>query len=78
MLFRSGILELPALFLSFGTGLYICGQLTRRCRKDPSARPLWACMTLASQILLSVLLPLLLIASFVEAYITPAVAALFH
>ena len=73
-----GILELPALFLSFGTGLYICGQLTRRCRKDQSARPLWACMTLASQILLSVLLPLLLIASFVEAYVTPAVAALFH
>lgn len=73
-----GILELPALFLSFGTGLYICGQLTRRCRKAQNARPLWACMTLASQILLSVLVPLLLAASFVEAYVTPAVAALFH
>lgn len=72
-----GVLELPALFLSFGTGLYICGQLTRRCRKDQSARSLWACMTLASQMLLSVLVPLLLIASFVEAYVTPAVAALF-
>ena len=73
-----GILELPALFLSFGTGLYICGQLTRRCRKAQNARPLWACMTLASQILLSVLVPLLLAASFVEAYVTPAVAALVH
>ncbi|EOS63613.1 stage II sporulation protein M [Oscillibacter sp. 1-3] len=72
-----GVLELPALFLAFGTGLYICGQLTRRCRKDQSARSLWACMTLASQTLLSVLVPLLLIASFVEAYVTPAVAALF-
>lgn len=72
-----GVLELPALFLAFGTGLYICGQLTRRCRKDQSARSLWACMTLASQMLLSVLVPLLLIASFVEAYVTPAVAALF-
>lgn len=72
-----GILELPALFLAFGTGLYICGQLTRRCRRDQSARSLWACMTLASQMLLSVLLPLLLIASFVEAYVTPVVAALF-
>ena len=72
-----GVLELPALFLAFGTGLYICGQLTRRCRKDQSARPLWACMTLASQMLLWVLVPLLLAASFVEAYVTPAVAALF-
>lgn len=73
-----GILELPALFLSFGTGLYICGQLSRRCRKDRHARSLWACLTLASQILLSVLVPLLLVAAFVEAYVTPAVAALFH
>lgn len=71
-----GVLELPALFLSFGTGLYICGQLSRRCRKDQSARSLWACMTLASQTLLSVLVPLLLVASLVEAYVTPAVAAL--
>ncbi len=73
-----GVLELPALFLAFGTGLYICGQLTRRCRKDKSAQSLWACMTLASQMLLSVLVPLLLTASFVEAYVTPAVAALVH
>ena len=72
-----GVLELPALFLAFGTGLYICGQLSRRCRKDQSARSLWSCMTLASQMLLWVLVPLLLIASFVEAYVTPAVAALF-
>lgn len=72
-----GVLELPALFLAFGTGLYICGQLTRRCRKDQSARSVWACMSLASQVLLSVLVPLLLIAAFVEAYVTPAVATLF-
>lgn len=72
-----GVLELPALFLAFGTGLYICGQLTRRCRKDQSARSVWACMSLASQVLLSVLVPLLLVAAFVEAYVTPAVAALF-
>lgn len=73
-----GVLELPALFLAFGTGLYICGQLSRRCRKDQRARSLWACATLASQMLLRVLVPLLLAASFVEAYVTPAVAALVH
>ena len=72
-----GVVELPALLLSLAVGLYICGQLSRRCRKDQSARSLWSCMTLASQMLLWVLVPLLLIASFVEAYVTPAVAALF-
>lgn len=72
-----GILELPALFLAFGTGLYICGQLTRRCRKDQSACSLWECLTLASRMLLSVLLPLLAAASLVEAYVTPVISSYF-
>lgn len=72
-----GILELPALFLSFGTGLYVCGQLTRRCRKDASARSLWACLTLSSRMLLSILVPLLLAAALVEAYVTPVISAPF-
>lgn len=72
-----GVLELPALFLAFGTGLYICGQLSRRCRKDQTALSLWECLVLASRILLSVLVPLLAAASVVEAYVTPVVAARF-
>lgn len=72
-----GVLELPALFLSFGTGLYICGQLSRRCRKDKSALPLWGCMVVASRMLVSVLVPLLIAASFIEAYVTPLAASLF-
>ena len=32
-----GIFELPALILAFSMGLYICGHLTRRCRRDPAA-----------------------------------------
>lgn len=72
-----GVLELPALFLSFGTGLYICGQLTRRCRKDKSALSVWGCMTVASRMLITVLVPLLIVAAFIEAYVTPLAASLF-
>lgn len=72
-----GVLELPALFLSFGMGLYICAQVTRRCRKDKSALSVWGCMTAASQVLITVLVPLLFIASFIEAYVTPLAASLF-
>ena len=41
-----GIFELPALILAFSMGLYICGHLTRRCRRDPAALPLGACLGL--------------------------------
>ena len=34
-----GIFELPALILAFSMGLYICGHLTRRRRRDPAAVP---------------------------------------
>jgi len=33
-----GIFELPALILAFSMGLYICGHLTRRCRRDPAVQ----------------------------------------
>lgn len=72
-----GVLELPALFLAFGTGLYICAQVTRRCRKDKSALSVWGCMTVASQVLITILVPLLIVASFIEAYVTPLAASLF-
>lgn len=72
-----GIFEFPALFLAFGMGLYICGQLTRRCRGDRSAHGLWNCLVLASQMLFLVLIPLLAAAALAEAYVTPAVISLF-
>lgn len=72
-----GILELPALILAFAMGLYVCGQLTRRCRRDESALHVWDCLVLISRMLLLVLIPLLAAAALVEAYITPAVASLF-
>lgn len=71
-----GIFELPALILSFAVGLYICGQLTRRCRGDKTALGFWDCLSLLGQATL-LLLPLLAVAAVMEAYVTPVFAALF-
>ena len=72
-----GIFELPALILAFSMGLYICGHLTRRCRRDPAALPLGACLGLAARLLVFLLLPLLILAALTEAYVTPLAAGLF-
>ena len=71
-----GIFELPALVLAFAMGLYVCDQLTRRCRHDESALPLWDCVTLLSWLLLLVLIPLLAVAAVMEAYVTPLLLSL--
>lgn len=72
-----GIFELPALVLAFAMGLYVCGQLTRRCRRDESALHVWDCLVLISRMLLLVLIPLLAVSAVVEAYVTPVIASLF-
>lgn len=73
-----GILELPALFLAFGMGLYVCSQLTQQLfRKDESALRLWDCLALMCRLLLLVLLPLLAAAALIEAYVTPLIMSFF-
>jgi len=72
-----GVFELPALVFAFAVGLYVCGQLTRRCRRDENALSLWNCIILISEALVLVLLPLLLAAAVMEAYVTPLAAAHF-
>jgi len=71
-----GIFEFPALILAFAMGLYVCGQLSRRCRQDETAVPLAECMLLILRLLALVLLPLLAAAALMEAYVTPFVASL--
>lgn len=72
-----GIFELPALVCAFGVGLFVCGQLSRRIRHDETALPFWNCLVLISEALVLVLLPLLVVAALVEAYITPITASWF-
>lgn len=71
------IFELPAMMLAFGVGLYTCEQLTRRLRGNEETRSVTSCLSLMGQTLLLALAPLLLAAAFVEAYVTPAIAAWF-
>lgn len=72
-----GIFELPALVLAFGMGLYVCGQMTARCRGVEGALHAWDCLVLIARMLLLVLLPLLIAAAFMEAFVTPLAASLF-
>lgn len=72
-----GVFELPALVLAFAMGLYVCGQLTRRCRRQEGALRLWDCLVLISRMLLLVHIPLLAAAAVMEAYVTPVIASLF-
>lgn len=73
-----GLFELPALILAFGMGLYVCGQMTQRCKKDKSAHSLLDCLVLISRFLFLVLVPLLLVAALVEAWVTPLLMLLFQ
>ena len=66
-----GIFELPALVLSFAMGLYFCAQMTRRCRRDPTALPLVECLLLMVRLSVFFLLPLLAAAALAETYLTP-------
>ena len=73
-----GIFEFPALILAFAMGLFVCGQLTRRCKKDQGAYSFLHCLTMISKLLFLVLVPLLVIAAAVEAWVTPMVLLLFQ
>ncbi len=73
-----GIVELPALVLSFAMSAYVCGQLTRRCRKDKTAHSLLECLILISRFLFAVLVPMLLAAALLEAWVTPTLLMLFQ
>lgn len=66
-----GIVEFPAMFLAFAMGLFICDNLSRRIRKDQTALGPWACMVYLARLHLLVVLPLLVAASLLEAYVTP-------
>ncbi len=73
-----GIFELPALVLAFAMSLFVCGQVSRRCKKDQSALSTLNCIALISRFLFLVLVPLLFIAALIEAWVTPALLLLFQ
>ena len=65
-----GIFELPALLLAMSAGIYVCVQMTRKCMRmesTPFRKLLAGCLRLYVMIIL----PLLIVAGFVETYVTP-------
>ena len=71
-----GIFELPARWLSFAIGLTLCREITALCRKqphEPFSRTLWRC----GQFFSLGVVPLLILAALVEAYVTPALLERF-
>ena len=71
-----GIFELPALFLSLAAGLCLCKNINAYIRKNEKGvmKPLLLNLL---RVLALLVLPLLVIAAFMEAYVTPAVMQLF-
>lgn len=72
-----GLLEFPAMFLSFAVGLYICDNISRYLRRDKSALSPWGCAVWLARFHVLVLVPLLTGAALVEVYVTPLVMNLF-
>lgn len=70
-----GIFELPSLILFCAAGLYLCSRVSARVSGDKSISLLLTLSEL-SRLYLCVIMPLLLIAAAVEAYITPQLLAL--
>ena len=77
MILPHGIFELPALFLSFGLGFYLCKWMTRRFfRKNlDDPRTFNEVMNSIAKGYVLVVVPLLTVAALVECYVTPEIMA---
>ena len=71
-----GIFELPALVVSMAVGLYLCRCITDWLRHKTKGTLLPA-VSNGSRVLLFIAIPLLAVASVVEAYVTPFIMNLF-
>lgn len=72
-----GVFELPALVLSIACGLYLCLNINRRILASPRKMPMVELFSGLLRVLLLLVAPLVVVAAFVECYITPLVLALF-
>lgn len=71
-----GIFELPAIVLAVAMGIYLCKKINTFIKENPKGVMVPLMTDLACVFVLR-LLPLLIAASVVEAYITPLVMSLF-
>lgn len=71
-----GIFELPALVVSLTCGIYLCSRINIYIRRNIKGMMLPAVKNIARTVVV-IVLPLLVLAAVVEAYVTPAVMQLF-
>lgn len=74
-----GIIEIPTLLIAFACGLYLCHEVTVRFRKQEEP-PVPFSQTLFSlvRVYLTIITPALIVASLLEAYVTPLCMAMFQ
>ena len=77
MILPHGIFELPAMFLSFGMGFYICRFMTRRFFRKNLAdkRTFMDVMNGIAKGFVLAVIPLVTIAALVECFVTPEIMA---
>ena len=72
-----GIFEIPALVMSAACGVYLCRNMCRIVVGSPRREPLAELLGDLLRVMLLLVFPLIAVAAFVEAYITPIVMAFF-
>lgn len=72
-----GIFEIPALLIAFACGLYLCRGMGALIRGKPESPQLGELFLSLLRVYCTIMLPLLVAASLIEAYLTPACMAFF-
>ena len=72
-----GIFELPALVLASACGVHLCRNMCRLVTGGQGRVPIVELLSGLLRVLLLIIMPLTVAAAFIEAYVTPAVMALF-
>ena len=72
-----GIFEIPALVLAFALGLYLCKEVTARCRHQEGLPPFSLCLAQIARVFVFLVVPLLAVSAATEVYLTPLIASAF-
>ena len=70
-----GTFELTGLFLSIALGYYLCRYMTRALFRRKNEKTLLEVLNAVAKVYVTVVLPLLTIASVIECYVTPGLMA---
>lgn len=71
-----GIFEFPAIWLSLTLGIYLCRELSKKILKKPTEDLGEIGKDIAS-VFVFIILPLLVLAAFLESFVTPVILMLF-